>query len=164
MKEHEKHHERHHRAEGGNTGGVDDAGKDVDDKPEMRVNAKKIHAEAMERKDGGKAEKHEKIRHHEECKCKRCMGGRAARRRGGMVGHKEGFGPENEGTKELAHKHGGKAEHKEVGKVEGEHAKHRADRKPRMSGGRTGADGHPFSSARHGTSPPGRKVAAATEG
>jgi hypothetical protein len=156
---HEEHHERRHRAKGGETGGVDDALKDLDDKPEARTNAKKIDAEAEERKHGGKAEaKHEKVRHHEECKCKRCMGGRAAKRRGGGVAHKEGFGPEHEGTKELVRKHGGKAERKEVGKVDGEHARHRADRKPRKSGGRTGADEHPFSSARRGVAATGRKV------
>jgi hypothetical protein len=54
-------------------------------------------------------------------------------------------------------KHGGRAK-KHAGKVHGEHAKHHAGRKPRKSGGRTGSDTHPFSSARHGTAPKGRKL------
>jgi hypothetical protein len=46
---------------------------------------------------------------------------------------------------------------KMVGKVAGEKAKMHAGRKPRKNGGRTGSDGSPFTSARHGTNPPGRK-------
>ena len=62
-------------------------------------------------------------------------------------------------------KHGGRAKRKHGGpvkkkkhhemKVDGEHAVHHAGRKPRKSGGRTGSDSHPFSSARHGTEPKG---------
>lgn len=55
-------------------------------------------------------------------------------------------------------KAGGRAKRKHVGKVDGEHAKMRADRKPRKNGGRTGADKNPFSSARKGTPPPGHNV------
>ena len=69
-------------------------------------------------------------------------GGRAKRKHGGHVHH--------ERMEELAHA-------KHVGKVHGEHAHHHAGRKPRKGGGRTGADEHPFSSARHGELPPGRK-------
>jgi hypothetical protein len=150
--EHEREHERH-RASGGETGGVNDARKESEEKTPRRNIAPKIFDEAEKRAHGGKAEhkKHEPVRHHEECKCKRCMGGRAARKRGGGVAHKEGFGPEHESTKMMALKHGGMARKKHVGNVEGEHAKHRADRKPRKAGGRTGADQHPFSSARAGT-------------
>src|ERR1700689_4507275 len=50
------------------------------------------------------------------------------------------------------------------GKPEGEKAMARADRKPRKSGGRTGSDGSPFSSARKGTNPPGRKEMSGVEG
>jgi hypothetical protein len=49
-------------------------------------------------------------------------------------------------------KHGGKTEMK----AEGEKAKMHAGRKPRKNGGRTGSDGSPFSSARHGKNPSGR--------
>lgn len=101
-------HERKHRE----TGGVNEAEEDVNDHPEARTNAKKIDAEAEERKKGG----------------------RAKRKRGGRM-------PEA-------------AKHVEVS---GEHEHKRADRKPRKDGGRTGADTHPFSSARAGTTPPGRK-------
>lgn len=53
-------------------------------------------------------------------------------------------------------KHGGDVKH--VGMVHGEEAKHHAGRKPRKNGGRTGADSHPFSSARYGTEPKGHKT------
>ena len=39
------------------TGGVNEEKEDVDTKPEMRVNAKKIDAEAEEKKHGGRAKK-----------------------------------------------------------------------------------------------------------
>ena len=48
-------------------------------------------------------------------------------------------------------KHGGKM----VG-MHGKHGKHHAGRKPRKSGGRTGSNMNPFSSARHGTPAKGR--------
>jgi hypothetical protein len=51
-------------------------------------------------------------------------------------------------------KHGGKM----VGKVEGEKAAMHAGRKPRKSGGRTGSDSQPFTSARKGEDAPGRKL------
>jgi len=58
-------------------------------------------------------------------------------------------------------KHGGRtkkhAKHAAM-KVHGKHAAHHAGRKPRKSGGRTGSDSHPFTSARHGTPPKGRKL------
>lgn len=56
-------------------------------------------------------------------------------------------------------KAGGEAcEKKHVGAVPGTGPKPRADRKPRKNGGRTGSDSQPFTSARHGTAPPGRKL------
>ena len=55
-------------------------------------------------------------------------------------------------------KRGGRAKRKDGGKAEGEMMKMRADRKPRKSGGRTGADKNPFSSARHGSEPKGHKT------
>jgi hypothetical protein len=51
-------------------------------------------------------------------------------------------------------KHGGKM----VGKVEGEKGHMHAGRKPRKSGGRTGSDSQPFTSARKGEDAPGRKL------
>lgn len=51
-------------------------------------------------------------------------------------------------------KHGGKL----VGKVEGEKGMHHAGRKPRKSGGRTGSDSNPFTSARSGKDAPGREL------
>lgn len=51
-------------------------------------------------------------------------------------------------------KHGGKM----VGKVEGEKSAMHAGRKPRKSGGRTGSDSAPFTSARKGKDAPGREL------
>lgn len=94
------------------TGGANLAKEDLDDKPMRYTADSKVHSEAEERKNGGKAA------HGKDCKCKKCRGGMA---------------------------------------VSGDKERARADRKPRKSGGRTGADAQPFSSARHGTPAPGRK-------
>lgn len=118
------------------TGGRDLAEDDLKDKPEARTNARNIDSEAEERKHGGKAE------HEKDCRCKECMGGRAKRKRGGHVHHE---------NMELM-KHA-----KHLGPVHGEAAKHHAGRRPRKDGGRAGSDAHPFSSARKGEMPPGRK-------
>jgi len=67
-------------------------------------------------------------------------GGRAKRKHGGHV----------------KHHHSGVVKH--VGKVHGEKAMHHAGRKPRKSGGRASSDANPFTSARHGTVPKGRKL------
>lgn len=56
-------------------------------------------------------------------------------------------------------KRGGKL----MGKVDGEHAKHHAGRKPRKSGGRTGSNMNPLSSAHAGSPPTGRSVSANKE-
>lgn len=135
MKGHMKEHERKHR----NTGGVNEAEMDLKDKPEARTNAKKIDDEAEERKHGGHVKmrmkrKHGGEVHHSSCKCEKCMGGEA-KKAGGEVHEK-----------------------KHVGSVEGEHEKHRADRKPRKAGGSANATEHPFSSARHGEAPKGHKM------
>lgn len=67
-----------------------------------------------------------------------------------------------------ARKHGGHVHHekmhelkhaKHIGHVHGEHAHHHAGRKPRKSGGRTGSDKSPLSSAHAGTLPPHHKDA-----
>ena len=44
-----------HKAEGGSTGGVDEAKMDLDDKPEDRTANDKIGKEAEEKKRGGRA-------------------------------------------------------------------------------------------------------------
>lgn len=54
-------------------------------------------------------------------------------------------------------KRGGKVAKKHAGKVHGK-AMHHAGRKPRKSGGRASSDANPFTSARHGTPPKGRKL------
>lgn len=48
-------------------------------------------------------------------------------------------------------------ERKRGGKVDGAKAKHRADRKPRKSGGRAGSNFNPLSSAHAGTEPKAHK-------
>lgn len=53
-------------------------------------------------------------------------------------------------------KRGGKVK-KDCGDVEGGKSMPNFGRKPRKSGGRTGSDKSPFSSARHGTMPSGHK-------
>ena len=69
-------------------------------------------------------------------------GGRAKRKRGGHVHHEHG--------KELGHA-------KHLGHIHGEHGKHHAGRKPRKSGGRTGSNMKPLSSAHSGMEPKGHK-------
>jgi len=54
-------------------------------------------------------------------------------------------------------KKGGKAKRKSGGKVEGHKAKMHAGKMPRASGGRTGSNMNPLSSAHSGTPAPGRK-------
>jgi hypothetical protein len=88
------------RKDGGPMKGVNDAARDVVDKPERRNIAPKIFGEAEARKRGGKT----------------------------------------------------------MGKMEGESAMHHAGRKPRKSGGRTGSNMNPLSSAAKGSPAPGRDV------
>jgi len=54
-------------------------------------------------------------------------------------------------------KRGGKVGKKHAGKVDGK-SMHHAGRKPRKSGGRASCESSPFTSARRGTPPPGRKM------
>ncbi len=108
------------------TGGVNEAKADLDTRPERRDNATKIENEAEERKHGG----------------------RTRRRHGGEVHHSRCKCEKCMG--------GETKERKEGGKVEGEHERPRADRKPRKSGG--AAEMHVFSSAHKGSPPPGRKM------
>ena len=65
------------------------------------------------------------------------------KKHGGRAKHKRG-----------GHKRGGHAHH-HMGKVHGEHAKHRADRAKRKTGGRAGSDMKPLSSAAAGKEPSG---------
>src|ERR1039457_4611475 len=67
-------------------------------------------------------------------------GGRAKRKFGGHVHHEK--------MEEMKHA-------KHVGPVKGEAAVHHAGRKPRKSGGRTGSDTNPLSSAAKGKEPRG---------
>lgn len=151
MKEHHsKHHAEHetHHAEHGvhpgyrkmrNTGGVNEAEEDLKEKTESRTHNPKIDAEADERKHGGKT--------------------RRERKKGGgvRVHHVDHEGKLKE--KRPERKSGGKLKsHVKEVHMHGELAKHHAGRAPRKAGGRTGADSHPFSSARHGTEAPGRKL------
>jgi hypothetical protein len=53
-------------------------------------------------------------------------------------------------------KHGGKA--KKHAAMHGHKSAHRADRAPRKSGGRTGSNMNPLSSAHAGTAPKGRNM------
>ena len=69
-------------------------------------------------------------------------GGRAKKKR--AHGGKAGFGPEKHGSDEP--------------KVAGERPHNHAGRKPRKSGGKTGSDSHPFTSALKGEDAPGRKL------
>lgn len=77
----------------------------------------------------------------------------------------EPSGPSKE-SEEL--KRGGRAKRKRGGKtemkVEGHKNAMHAGRKPRKSGGRTGSDGSPFSSARKGSEPAGRSEMAESQG
>lgn len=68
-------------------------------------------------------------------------GGKVKRKRGGIVHH--------ENMENMKHA-------KHLGPVRGEASKGHAGRKPRKDGGRTGADSHPFSSAKTGEKPAGR--------
>jgi hypothetical protein len=124
-----KSHMRKHR----NTGGVNEAEKDLHDHPEARTNAREIDREAEERKHGGRT--------------KRKAGGECH----------EGFGPEHETTMRAKRKRGGLVGKKHV-EMHGEKAEHHMGRKPRKSGGKATSDMNPFTSARHGEAPKGRKL------
>ncbi len=124
MKGHKMHAGRKHRASGGDAvTGKREYEEDLRDNPESRDNAHEIDKEAEERKSGG----------------------RAKRKRGGIVHHEAG-------------KHMGHAKH--VGNVAGKEAVHHAGRKPRKAGGRaSGSDCSPLSSAHKGVLPPHHKDA-----
>jgi len=55
-------------------------------------------------------------------------------------------------------KRGGRAKRRAGGAVAGAAGAANAGRKPRKSGGRASCESNPFSSAKHGTAPKGRKV------
>ena len=94
------------------------------------------------------------------------MNGRAKRNTGGVNQAKEDLDRKNlrytyqSNVNEAAEerKRGGKTVKKHVGKMEGGKATHHAGRKPRKSGGRASSDQNPFTSARKGMPPPGRKL------
>ena len=120
--------------------GRDEAEMDLTDKMERRNRAPKIEGEADRKVDGS-----------DELK----RGGRAKRKHGGHVHGKHVPLHMEHHKHELGHRHkrrhGGKTEEH---KVEGEHHKMHAGRKPRASGGRS--DVSPFTSALHGTPAKGR--------
>jgi hypothetical protein len=63
-------------------------------------------------------------------------------------------------------KHGGRAKRKHGGKtvkMHGEKGMHHMGRKPRKSGGRTGSDSMPFTSARKGAQPSDHKTQSESE-
>ena len=71
-------------------------------------------------------------------------GGRAKKARGGGMSNrpaKSGFGPEHKTS---------------IGKIGADFPKPNAGRKQRKSGGRTGSDSNPLTSAHRGKNPPGR--------
>ena len=143
MKGHKEHHHKHR-----STGGVNEAEEDLGKKNEARTDAKEIDKEAEERKHGGRTKR--KSGGH--VKGGETLDSMHKHREAGVKAH----GPD-EHVSTLKRKRGGHVK-KHVGEVEGEHAHHHAGRRPRKSGGRTGADTHPFSSARHGTTPKGRGI------
>lgn len=93
------------------------------------------------------------------------MRGRKHRATGGVNEAAEDMGKKNQrytyqsnvNDEAEERKHGGRAK-KHVGKPDGDMAKAHAGRKPRKSGGRATSDANPFTSARAGTPPPGRKL------
>jgi hypothetical protein len=97
-----------HKADGGMTGGSDEAEEDIKEKPKGRSVDNNVSEESRELKKGGRAKK----------------------------------------------KRGGKA----IGVVEGPEPPAHAGRKPRASGGRSGAEKNPFTSANKGTQPKGHKT------
>lgn len=77
--------------------------------------------------------------------------------------------PNNPAKEAEEMKKGGRAKKARGGKmegsvVEGEQPKAHAGRKPRKSGGRTGSESNPFTSARSGKMPPGHKTQSGTTG
>lgn len=115
------------------TGGFNAASEDLKKKNMSYTYEDNVGKEAEERKYGGRT--------------KRKSGGRLA----------EGFGPEHEGTQHRAMRKAGGHVMKHVGEVEGKKAKHHMGRKARKSGGSCDS-GNPFSSARKGEAPMGRKM------
>lgn len=93
------------------------------------------------------------------------MKGRKHRATGGVNEAAEDLGKKNQrytyeskvNDEAEERKHGGRTGKKHAGKVHGD-MKHHAGRKPRKSGGRASSDSNPFTSARHGTPPKGRKL------
>jgi hypothetical protein len=66
--------------------------------------------------------------------------------------------PNNVSKEAEEKKSGGRAKKAEGGKLEGHRSKMHAGRKPRKSGGRTGSDSSPLTSAHSGKNPPGRNL------
>jgi len=138
MKGHKAHHHAHHahKAHKSHGGHMDSPkhGDKVHDKDPTEVYAGKgshVVREADERKHGGRTKKHHAHHAHHE---------------------------HHEHHEHAHHMHPAKKHKKHVGHAEGEDMKHHAGRKPRKSGGRTGSNMNPLSSAHHGTAPKGRHL------
>lgn len=131
MKGHKAHHHAHkaHKSHGGHMDSPKHGDKVHDKNPTEIYAGKGSHVvhEADERKHGGRTKKHHAHHAHHE--------------------HHE----------HAHHMHPAKKHKKHVGHAEGEEMKHHAGRKPRKSGGRTGSNMNPLSSAHHGEKPTGRK-------
>jgi hypothetical protein len=131
-----RHHDRGHHASGGKTLETPESGKKEweEDKHEKEesytAKPNKVESESKERKAGGKA--------------KQKGGAVAAKQKGGAIAKKVGGGLSPAA--------------KQVGGVVGAASAPTAARAPRKSGGRSGCDSNPFSSARHGTDPKGHKT------
>jgi hypothetical protein len=93
------------------------------------------------------------------------MKGRSKREAGGGVNAAEKDLSMKTERRNIAPKIFDEAEKRKAGgKVKGDKAMSHAGRKPRKSGGRTGSDGSPFSSALKGTPAAGRKLEKMTMG
>lgn len=86
------------------------------------------------------------------------MKGRKTRATGGVNQAAEDLGRKNQRYTYQSNVNDEAEKRKSGGKAMGADAKCHAGRKPRKSGGRATSDANPFTSARHGTAPKGRKL------
>ncbi len=86
------------------------------------------------------------------------MKGRKTRATGGVNEAAQDLGRKNMRYTYQSNVNEAAEKRKSGGKVHGKDAMCHAGRKPRKSGGRASSDANPFTSARHGTPPKGRKL------
>lgn len=86
------------------------------------------------------------------------MKGRKTRATGGVNEAAQDLGRKNQRYTFQSNVNDEAEKRKSGGKVKGKDAMCHAGRKPRKSGGRATSDANPFTSARHGTAPKGRKL------